>query len=119
MSRRRRPETREILRVDFQTEREFAAVRDKYLPGTSVKWTMTPPGDTGEMLLQNELAIAPDETAPELSARLAETGAELMVETLRSLVEGEIMPRAQDHAAGRGRRLYLGREPGDDVRMGR
>ena len=55
--------------------------------------------DTGEMLLQNELSIGPDETAPELSARLAETCAELMVETLRGLAAGKILPRAQNHAA--------------------
>jgi len=55
--------------------------------------------DTGEMLLQNELSIGPDETAPELSARLAETGAELMVETLHGLAAGKILQRAQNHAA--------------------
>jgi methionyl-tRNA formyltransferase len=55
--------------------------------------------DTGAMLLQNELAIGPDETAPELTARLAESGAALMVKTLRGLAVGEITPRAQDHAA--------------------
>lgn len=55
--------------------------------------------DTGEMLLQNELAIGESETAPELTARLALSGAELMVETLRGLAAGKITPRAQDHAA--------------------
>ncbi len=39
--------------------------------------------DTGEMLLQQELVIGPDETAPELAERLAEAGAGLMIETLR------------------------------------
>jgi methionyl-tRNA formyltransferase len=55
--------------------------------------------DTGEMLLQNELGIGPDETATELSVRLAETGAELMVKTLHGLTAGTIVPRAQDHSA--------------------
>lgn len=55
--------------------------------------------DTGEMLLQDQLTIGPDETAPELSARLAESGADLMVKTLRGLEAGEILPRVQDHAA--------------------
>jgi methionyl-tRNA formyltransferase len=55
--------------------------------------------DTGEMLLQNELAIAADETAPELAARLSEIGAELMLETLRGLVAGKLTPRPQDNAA--------------------
>lgn len=55
--------------------------------------------DTGEMLLQEELSIGRDETAPELSARLAEAGAELMVKTLRGLSGGSLTPRAQDHSA--------------------
>ena len=55
--------------------------------------------DTGEMLLQNELSIGPDERAPELSVRLAETGAELMIETLRGLAAGTLTSRPQDHAA--------------------
>jgi methionyl-tRNA formyltransferase len=54
--------------------------------------------DTGEMLLQQELPIAPDETAPELMARLAEAGAPLMVETLRGIAKGSVMGRAQNHA---------------------
>ena len=55
--------------------------------------------DTGEMLLQQELAIGPDETTPELAARLAEAGAELMVETLRGLQTGNLTSRPQDHSA--------------------
>jgi methionyl-tRNA formyltransferase len=55
--------------------------------------------DTGEILLQQEMPIGPEETAPELSARLAEAGAELMVATLRGLVTGQIAPRPQNHAA--------------------
>ncbi len=54
--------------------------------------------DTGEMLLQEELEIGADETAPELARRLAEAGAPLMVETLRGLVAGTVTPRAQNHA---------------------
>jgi methionyl-tRNA formyltransferase len=55
--------------------------------------------DTGEMLLQQELAIGPDETTPELAARLAEAGAELMVETLHGLQTGNLTSRPQDHSA--------------------
>ena len=54
--------------------------------------------DTGPMLLRAELAIGPDETAPELSARLAQAGAPLIVETLRRVEAGEITPEAQDNA---------------------
>lgn len=55
--------------------------------------------DTGDMLLQQELAIGSRETAPELAARLAEAGAELMIKTLRGLQAGKLTARRQDHAA--------------------
>ena len=55
--------------------------------------------DTGPVLLKYETEIGADETAPELTARLAEAGAPLVVETLRKLDRGEITPAPQDHAA--------------------
>src|SRR5215472_9915784 len=55
--------------------------------------------DTGDMLLQQELTIGPDETAPELAARLSLVGAGLLAESLRGLNEGRIAPRKQDHEA--------------------
>jgi methionyl-tRNA formyltransferase len=51
--------------------------------------------DTGPTLLTHEVEIAPDETAPQLYARLAEAGAPLMLETLRRLERGEITPQTQ------------------------
>src|SRR2546430_2614099 len=53
--------------------------------------------DTGAILLQKEIAIAPEDTAVTLSPRLAAAGAELMVETLQRLQEGSLQPRPQDH----------------------
>ena len=55
--------------------------------------------DTGEILLQEELAIGPEETAPELTVRLAETGAPLMAQTLRGLAAGTLRVRPQNDAA--------------------
>jgi len=55
--------------------------------------------DTGEVLLREELRIGADETAPELAGRLAEMGALLMARTLRGLAGGELLGRAQNHAA--------------------
>jgi methionyl-tRNA formyltransferase len=55
--------------------------------------------DTGEILLQEEVAIGPEETAPELAARLAETGAPLMANTLRLLAAGTLRGRPQDSTA--------------------
>ncbi|MDE3109839.1 MAG: methionyl-tRNA formyltransferase, partial [Acidobacteriota bacterium] len=54
--------------------------------------------DTGPTLLRYETPIGPDETAPELAARLAEAGAPLVAETLRKLDRGEIAPAPQDHS---------------------
>ena len=52
--------------------------------------------DTGDILLQQELPIAPDDTAESIAPTLAAMGASLMVETLRALPAGEIHPRKQD-----------------------
>jgi methionyl-tRNA formyltransferase len=53
--------------------------------------------DTGEILLQQEMAIGAEETSPELAERLAEAGASLMTETLRRLMKGDLEGRAQNH----------------------
>ncbi len=50
--------------------------------------------DTGDMLLKAETAISEDETAPELVARLATMGAELLVSTLEGITT--IVPEKQD-----------------------
>lgn len=55
--------------------------------------------DSGPMLLRASLAIGPDETAPELSARLSELGAGLLVRTLRGLERGQIEAQPQDESA--------------------
>jgi methionyl-tRNA formyltransferase len=54
--------------------------------------------DTGDILQQQQLAIAPDDTAETLAPRLAAIGADLMVETLRALQAGTILPRPQDNS---------------------
>jgi len=54
--------------------------------------------DTGDILLQRELPIEAEDTAVTLSPKLAEIGANLMIETLRSLERGEITPRTQSHS---------------------
>jgi methionyl-tRNA formyltransferase len=55
--------------------------------------------DTGEMLLQHEMPIGANETAPELAARMSEAGAPLMLETLRGIAAGTLSGRAQDSTA--------------------
>jgi methionyl-tRNA formyltransferase len=54
--------------------------------------------DTGDILLQKEIAIAPEDTAVTLAPRMAAGGAPLMVETLRGLQSGTVRPRPQDHS---------------------
>jgi methionyl-tRNA formyltransferase len=54
--------------------------------------------DTGAILLQREMPIAATETTPQLAERLAELGAPLMAETLRSLRDSRITPQPQDHS---------------------
>ena len=55
---------------------------------------MDPGMDTGDMLLQERLAIAPDETAGELSTRLSHVGAAVLDRTLERL--DSIVPTPQD-----------------------
>jgi methionyl-tRNA formyltransferase len=52
--------------------------------------------DTGDILLQQEIAISAHDTSESLGPRLAEAGAELMVETLQALQGGNIHPQKQD-----------------------
>jgi methionyl-tRNA formyltransferase len=52
--------------------------------------------DTGDMLLRRETPIGPEETAEDLFPRLAEIGAQLMVETLAGLEAGSIVRQKQD-----------------------
>jgi len=54
--------------------------------------------DTGDILLQREIPVGPDETTPQLAARLAELSAPLMAETLRALRDGTLTSTPQDHS---------------------
>jgi methionyl-tRNA formyltransferase len=51
--------------------------------------------DTGDILLQKELAILDEDTAETVAPRLAAIGADLMIETLQSLAESTISPVPQ------------------------
>lgn len=54
--------------------------------------------DTGDILLQRELSIEPDDTAITYGRSLAEVGADLMIETLSGIEKGTTAPRPQDHS---------------------
>jgi methionyl-tRNA formyltransferase len=54
--------------------------------------------DTGDILLQQEIPIAADDTAETLAPRLAGIGADLTVATVQGLQAGTIYPRQQDNS---------------------
>lgn len=54
--------------------------------------------DSGPILLERVLEIGRDETALQLAARLAETGADLLLETLRGLALESLDAHAQDES---------------------
>ena len=62
--------------------------------GVSTMW-MEAGLDTGPVLLAEATEIGPEETAGELSRRLAEAGGRLMVRTLQELERGDLVPRPQ------------------------
>ncbi len=53
--------------------------------------------DTGDILAQRKLAIARTDTTASLMLKLAEQGAELLLETLPLWIERKIKPTKQDH----------------------
>lgn len=55
--------------------------------------------DAGPILLQREIPIASDDSATALYLRLAEVGAQALVEALVAMEAGLLEPREQDHAA--------------------
>ena len=51
--------------------------------------------DTGDILLQEETDISPDDTADTLGKRLSETGASLLIKTIEQLKDGSLHPVPQ------------------------
>jgi methionyl-tRNA formyltransferase len=54
--------------------------------------------DSGPILSQQEVPILEDDTTGSLSARLAEAGARLLIETLPLWIKGKIVPKSQDES---------------------
>src|ERR1700719_4848544 len=54
--------------------------------------------DTGDILLQKEVPIAPQDTAVTLAPRMSAIGADLIIKTLRGLQAGTLRAQPQDHA---------------------
>jgi methionyl-tRNA formyltransferase len=75
---------------------QWAIIRGESVTGVTT-FQMEAGMDTGPVLLTAETSIGPDETAGELSERLARLGAELIVETLARLET--LRPLPQHHEA--------------------
>lgn len=54
--------------------------------------------DTGDIILQREEAITPEDDALSLSYRLSTLGAKLLLETINHLKKGTVTPLPQDHS---------------------
>ena len=55
--------------------------------------------DTGDIILQREMPIGPDDTAGDVHDRMMELGAETVLETVRMIETDQIELQVQDHAA--------------------
>lgn len=75
-----------------------ALMDDQTLTGVSVI-AMSRAVDSGDIVSQMSVEVGPDETTGELSARLADAGARLMVEVLRAVETGGVERVPQDNAA--------------------
>ncbi len=66
---------------------------------TGVTIMQIDPGlDTGDMLLKASVDIQPDETAPELSGKLAPLGAQLLLQAIQQISDGTIHREKQNNA---------------------
>jgi methionyl-tRNA formyltransferase len=54
--------------------------------------------DAGPIYLQEEVTLAPDETAGSLQAKLIPVGARLLLDTIRRLKNGSLLPQMQNEA---------------------
>jgi methionyl-tRNA formyltransferase len=75
---------------------QWAIVRGHAVSGVTIM-RMEAGLDSGPMLLRVEESIEPEESASELGARLAEIGAEALIETLALMEDGRIEEEPQDH----------------------
>jgi methionyl-tRNA formyltransferase len=77
---------------------QWAILNDESETGVTIM-KMAPTLDTGDILNQRATLITPEDTAATLLERLAQMGAELLVETLAQSSAGLVTARPQDEAA--------------------
>ena len=76
---------------------QWAIARGESITGVTTM-RIDPGLDTGDILLQSDVPITPQDTAVTLARRMAAIGADLMVETLRGLQAGTIHAQPQNDA---------------------
>lgn len=91
---------------------QWAIVRGHAMSGVTIM-RMEAGLDSGPMLLRVEEPIEPGESASELGARLAEIGAEALVEALAVMQEGALVEHPQDH----GRATYAPKVDRETARL--
>ncbi|HKA24540.1 MAG TPA: methionyl-tRNA formyltransferase [Candidatus Eisenbacteria bacterium] len=90
------------LLPDYRGASPIACAIEDGAAGTGVTTMWLDDGiDTGDMVFQRYVPIDPEETAGELSDRLAHEGAKLLVDTLRAIEAGTAPRHPQDRNAGR------------------
>ena len=77
---------------------QYAILRGEQVTGVTTMW-MAPSLDTGDILMSRETEIGPRETAGELIERLAVMGAELLLETMQQLENGNCSRLPQNNDA--------------------
>lgn len=91
---------------------QWAIVRGHSVSGVTIM-RMEAGLDSGPILLSVEEQIQPEESASELGARLAEIGAEALIEALAVMEEGSIVEHPQDH----GRATYAPKVDRETARL--
>jgi methionyl-tRNA formyltransferase len=77
---------------------QWAIINGEHETGVTTMW-MDEGMDTGEILLTSTVEIGPEDTFETLHHRLAEAGAQLLIETLSELKSGRLKGTPQDNSA--------------------
>jgi methionyl-tRNA formyltransferase len=75
---------------------QWAIINEEKETGVTTMW-MDEGMDTGDILLSRTIPIMPDDTSGSLHPRLAEGGAELLIQTLDELEAGSLVGTPQNH----------------------
>ena len=76
---------------------QWAIINGDRQAGVTTMW-MAEGMDTGDILLQDQVTIDPQETSGSLHRKLAEKGAKLVIETLHRLASGDLSATPQDES---------------------